>query len=187
MKHSEIRQQIVSTASQLFYSNGYNLTGINEIIDKAGIAKATLYNHFASKEDICLAYLQHKNNTFRTDIAAFCKSKTAGRDQILALFDYLLSFFGENDFNGCWCIKTVSEIPKDNEKIRAEIKTQKESLITFISSLVAENLPHMEESESLALSRKIYLLYESAVAESHLHQSDWPIREMKSLCTQIIA
>jgi len=43
-----------------------------------------------------------------------------------------------------------------------------------------------EEKEINSLSRQIYLLYESAVSESHLHQEDWPIKETKQLCAQII-
>ena len=57
MKHSEVKNRIIETASSLFYKNGYNATGINEIISETGIAKATLYNHFKSKEDICLAQI----------------------------------------------------------------------------------------------------------------------------------
>ena len=71
MKHALVKDHIIQTASHLFYQNGYNLTGINEIIKEAGIAKATLYNHFKSKEDICIAYLQYKNASFITEIKAF--------------------------------------------------------------------------------------------------------------------
>ena len=56
VRKSDIRENIVKTASELFYRNGYNSTGINEIIRESGIAKATLYNHFKSKEDLCLSY-----------------------------------------------------------------------------------------------------------------------------------
>ncbi len=186
MKRAEIKQHIVETASFLFYTKGYNLTGINEIISEAGIAKATLYNHFKSKEDICLAYLTHKHATFLKDIEQFCASKTFGEEQVLALFDFLDLFFQDRDFNGCWCIKTVSEIPKDNERIRTEIKRQKKELIKFIKALISINL-ELEETRNLdTLSRQIYLLYESAVAESHLHQNAWPIAESKDLCSRII-
>ncbi|MCG8332251.1 MAG: TetR/AcrR family transcriptional regulator [Chitinophagales bacterium] len=186
MKHSEVKNRIVETASFLFYKNGYNSTGINEIISEAGIAKATLYNHFKSKEDICLAYLQFKNTTFLNDIKAYAISKPKGKTQILAIFDFLQQFFRDKDFNGCWCIKTVSEIPKDNERIRNEIQTQKNLFIQLITGLVASNLTGIEEKEINALTRRIYLLYESAVSESHLHQEDWPIKEAKILCSQII-
>lgn len=186
VKHSEIRQHIIKTASTLFYGNGYNSTGINEIIAEAGIAKATLYSHFKSKEDVCVAYLKFKNSTFLEDIAKFCKSKPTGKQQILAIFDFLQSFFLSSDFNGCWCINTVSEIPKDNEKIRMEIQQQKEKFIGLISDLVNNNLPNLTKAQTTSLSKQIYLLYESAVSESHLHKADWPIIETRKLCSQII-
>ena len=187
MKHSEIKQSIIETASSLFYRNGYNSTGINEIISETGIAKATLYNHFKSKEDVCLAYLQYKNSVFVKDIKAHCQSLTVGKSQILGVFDFLQLFFLDRDFNGCWCIKTVSEIPKENQKIRSEIQRQKSQFILLISDLISNNLNNLTKDQTQSLSRKVYLMYESAVAESHLHQDDWPIKEMRSLCSQIIS
>ncbi|MEM9545182.1 MAG: TetR/AcrR family transcriptional regulator [Bacteroidota bacterium] len=187
MKQSNVRDRIIETATSLFYRNGYNSTGINEIIAKAGIAKATLYNHFKSKEDICLAYLKFKNTTFLKDIEAYCTSKKTGKTQILAIFDFLQLFFKDKDFNGCWCIKTVSEIPKENEVIRNEIQLQKNLFIALITKLISTNLPHIEKTERKnALARQLYLLYESAVGESHLHQEDWPIIEAKNLCAYVI-
>ncbi|MDE3743262.1 TetR/AcrR family transcriptional regulator [Maribacter polysaccharolyticus] len=186
MKHSEIKNRIIETASSLFYKNGYNSTGINEIISQAGIAKATLYSHFKSKEDICIAYLRFKDASFIKDIEAFVTSKPKGKAQILAIFDFLELFFQTKDFNGCWCIKTVSEIPSDNEVIRNEIQKQKNSFIQLISKLIANNLEEIKTEEISSLSRKIYLLYESAVSESHLHQKKWPIQETKNLCSSLI-
>lgn len=186
MKHSEIKQHIIETASFLFYRNGYNSTGINEIISEAGIAKATLYNHFKSKEDICLAYLEFKNTTFLKDIEAYCQSKREGRGRLLALFDFLHEFYQDRDFNGCWCIKTVAEIPKDDIRIKSEIIKQKQMLIALIAQLIENNIGSIDHEDVASLARRIYLLYESAVGESHLHQADWPISEAKSLCREII-
>lgn len=58
MARQDTRDHIINTASELFYNQGYNLTGINEIIEKAEIAKATLYSHFKSKEELIQAYLE---------------------------------------------------------------------------------------------------------------------------------
>lgn len=186
MKHPEIRQKIIETASLLFYKNGYNSTGINEIISEAGIAKATLYSHFKSKEDICLSYLQFKNEAFLSEIEAYCKSRPKGQSQLFAIFDFLLIFFLDKDFNGCWCLKTVSEIPEDNIRIREEIQKQKNSFIQFLEKLVNNNIGQLSNRDIKTLTSGIYLLYESAVAESHLHQSDWPIKEAKNLCAKIL-
>lgn len=187
MKHSEVKNRIIETASSLFYRNGYNSTGINEIISESGIAKATLYNHFKSKKDICLAYLRFKDASFNADIEAFTSSKPKGEKQVLALFDFLELFFQTKDFNGCWCVKTVSEIQNSNQTIRNEIQKQKNAFIQLITKLVANNLDNIKSEEINSLSRQIYLLYESAVSESNLHQSDWPIKETKKLCKVIIA
>ncbi len=186
VKHSEIKSRIIETASSLFYRNGYNSTGINEIISQTGIAKATLYSHFRSKEDICLAYLRFKDTAFIEEIEAFVTSKPKGQTQILAIFDFLELFFKTKEFNGCWCIKTISEISLDNVIIRNEIQSQKNRFMQLISTLITNNLRDFNENEINSLSRKIYLLYESAVSESHLHQEDWPIKEAKSLCMEII-
>ncbi|MGY0392638.1 TetR/AcrR family transcriptional regulator [Bizionia sp. KMM 8389] len=186
MKHTEVKQKITETASFLFYKNGYNSTGINQIIAEAGIAKATLYNHFKSKEEICLAYLQYKNTSFLKNFNAYVNSKPSGKSQILAMFDFLQLFYQDQDFNGCWCIKTVSEVPKDNTLIRTEIQTQKNDFITLIAELISKNIDAIKDNQIQTLARQIYLLYESAVGESHLHQEDWPILESKNLCEKIL-
>ena len=186
MKHAEVKSRIIETASYLFYKNGYNSTGINQIISEAGIAKATLYNHFKSKEEICLAYLKHKNVSFLEDFETFTTSKKQGKEQLLAIFDFLTLFYQQKDFNGCWCIKTVSEIPKDNKVIRDEIQLQKNSFIALIMKLVTANMEGIDEAQTASLARQIYLLYESAVGESHLHQEDWPILESKNICERLI-
>ncbi|MEL7146310.1 MAG: TetR/AcrR family transcriptional regulator [Bacteroidota bacterium] len=186
MKHSEIRDRIIETASALFYQNGYNATGINEIIAESGIAKATLYAHFKSKEDVCIAYLRHKDVTFMKEIGEFARSKEKGVGQVLAVFDFLQQFFEDQDFNGCWCLKTVAEIPKDNERVKAEIQWQKERFLELIKNLVLDNVPDSGEVAATSLAKRVYLLYEGALSESHLHKSDWPIQEAKDLCAQIL-
>jgi len=186
MKHSLIKQNIIETASDLFYKNGYNLTGINEIIRESGIAKATLYNHFKSKDDICLAYLNYKNSAFLTSIEAFCAKAPKGKGQLLSLFDFLENFFDSKDFNGCWCINTISEIPAGNEKIINSIQFHKQQFISFIEKLISANFTDNSAKKNTKLAKRIYLLYESAVSESHLHQNKWPIASTKEICQLIL-
>ncbi len=187
MKGTAIHQHIIETASNLFYKNGYNATGINEIIAEAKIAKATLYNHFKSKEDICLAYLGFKHARFIKDISTYCLNKKQGDAQVLGVFDFLLKFFKDKDFNGCWCIKTVAEIPNDNKRIRSVIQEQKNELIDLIHSLVIKNIDGLTKKEERTMARQVYLLYESAVAESHLHKADWPIKESRKVAIKMVS
>lgn len=186
MKNSPVRQNIIETASRLFYQHGYNLTGINEIIKEAGIAKATLYNHFKSKDEICLAYLEYKNVAFLKDIETFARKAKQGVDQCLALFDFLDIFFENNEFNGCWCINTVSELPREEEQIREEIQRQKHKFIGMIHQLISDNLEIHSTQETELLAKQVYLLYEGAISESHLHQEKWPIEAGRRLCKKLL-
>jgi len=187
MKRSKIKDHIIETASRLFYKNGYNSTGINEIISEAGIAKATLYNHFKSKDDVCLAYLNHKNTVFLKELKSYCSSKNVGNDQLLGIFEFLEDFYSNVEFNGCWCIKTIAEIPKEDQKIRKEIQNQKKLFMDLIKSLLVFNKANLGSDRINSLTKQIYLLYEGAVSESHLHGDNWPIKESKNVCELILS
>ena len=186
MKKSAVREKILDTASKLFYKNGYNRTGINEVIAESGIAKATLYHHFKSKEDLCVAYLAYKNETFLREIGSYCREKQSGEEQMLAIFDFLSEFFVGGDFNGCWCVRTIAEIPKDDQKIRSEIQKHKADFLALIRSLVSQNYPQKSEEEVHIMSKQFYLLYEGAIGESHLHQESWPIQAAKQMGKSIL-
>jgi len=182
----DTRDIIITTASTLFYDKGYNLTGINEIIDKAGIAKATLYNHFKSKEDLCIAYLESRDSNLLENIKNFCDSKPKGNRRLTAVIEFLIPFFDNKDFNGCWCIRTVAEVPKDNKRIKQKIKANKNLFLGFIKNLVKENKPKLTKKKQEKLAARIYLLYESAVSESHLQEDAWPIHENLGLLKSIL-
>tara|TARA_R110000796_G_scaffold183498_1_gene299924 strand:+ start:58795 stop:59364 length:570 start_codon:yes stop_codon:yes gene_type:complete len=187
MKKSELREHIIKVASELFYANGYNTTGINEIIANAGIAKATLYSHFKSKDELCIAYLKNMNQVFMDDLDAFITSKKEIKLQLLGIFDFLREFYYKPNFNGCWSIKCIAEIGKENHAVRQEIQNQKTGLLSYLKDIISTNLPNNSNAETEKLSNTIYLLYESAICESHLHQSDWPIYSAKSIANQVIS
>ena len=182
MKHAELRQHILQTASNLFYTQGFNGTGINEIISASAIAKATLYSHFSSKDELCLAYLQTKNESFLLDISNFCEVRPNGAPQIMAIFDYLLTLYTKPNFNGCWNVNTLAELAPENEIIRKEIKKQKTYFINFLKTVLLSNFPILDKPSASKLARKIYLLFESAWVESNVHKAKWPIMDSKEMC-----
>ncbi|WP_395765358.1 TetR/AcrR family transcriptional regulator [Elizabethkingia anophelis] len=56
------RERILATATILFHRQGYNNTGINQIIIKSGVSKATFYDHFKSKDDLCIEFFKKDIN-----------------------------------------------------------------------------------------------------------------------------
>ncbi|MEM9260628.1 MAG: TetR/AcrR family transcriptional regulator [Bacteroidota bacterium] len=186
MKSSTVRSTIIETASELFYKKGFNSTGINEVIKEAGIAKATLYSHFRSKDELCLAYLQHRHAAFIEGIEAAALAAPADGSQLVALFDFLEAFYHTKDFTGCWAQRTISELPTGGGAVRKEVLTQKQELIRLIERLVASNRPQLTEGAQQALARQIYLLYEGAVSESYLQADSWPIASARNICKALL-
>ncbi|MEL7001476.1 MAG: TetR/AcrR family transcriptional regulator [Bacteroidota bacterium] len=182
-KRLPVKERLVETASRLFYEKGYNRTGINEILEKSEVAKASMYQHFRSKEEICLAYLRRKDEGFISDLKNHLDTLPKGKERIMGLFSFLKEFYHQDGFRGCWCLNTISEIPKDDKEINAEIRTQKNNFRALIYALVKENLKTKNEKR---LADRLYLLYEGAIIESQVHTEIWPIEEAEELASAII-
>ncbi len=178
-----VRERLISTASDLFYQNGYNNTGINEVIEKAKVAKASLYNHFKTKDDLCVAYLQNKEDKFLSDLKASLKGKQKGKLQILGLFDHLRDVYRHDDFKGNCSINILAEIPKENKKIREEVTMHKSKLKSFIKELVEKN---SDTEYPDKLTNKLFLLFEGALMESYVQQDSWPIKEAKDIALTLL-
>src|ERR1700754_649072 len=101
MKPVVVLDKIMETADRLFYEQGDNLTGINQIIEEAGISKPSLYNHFRSKTDLLLAYLDQLYAKWFDGLDVFSKKSDTPFDKLIALFDYRISRQIANGYKGC--------------------------------------------------------------------------------------
>ena len=187
MRKLNVREHIINTASDLFYVNGYNSTGINEIIDKCGIAKATLYHHFKSKETICIAYLEQRHTVFLKGLKEFTIKASSSKQQLLSIFDFLREIYRKGNFYGCSSINILGELSPDNLNILNVIQKQKKELLLYLGEIVGDNITNISIAETEKISGGIYLLYESAIMESHLHKNDWPIHLAKSIAPSLFS
>jgi len=181
MQRAQLHQHIINTAGVLFYSQGYQSTGINQIIDRCDIAKATLYSHFKSKEDICIAYLTQRHEQFIASLKTYVDRRKIGKNKLLAIFDYLNDLFRSDDFYGCWDLNILGEISHRQTSLVNLLQKQKKALLLLLGEVVSDNIENLSKAEIEKVSGGIYLLYESAITESYLFKSDWPIYLSKSI------
>jgi AcrR family transcriptional regulator len=88
------REQIVTEALKLFYRNGFNATGVDRISAEAGVSKKTLYNHFKSKDELVLATLRQRDESFRNKFMRDTERlASTPRERLLSLFDALQGWF----------------------------------------------------------------------------------------------
>jgi AcrR family transcriptional regulator len=108
----EPRQRILDSAYDLFARRGIRGVGIEEVIERAAVAKATLYRHFASKDDLALAFLERREELWtRQFVEAGAKGRGATpEEQLLAIFDVFDGWFRRDDFEACSFINVLLEL-----------------------------------------------------------------------------
>lgn len=119
---SDKREELTHTALQLFYDNGINAIGINEILTRSGIAKKTLYSHFKSKEALLLAALQLRHEKFISWLEENLREATSDTDAVNRLFGALVRWFNDEEaalghFKGCFFINTSAEFSNDDSPV----------------------------------------------------------------------
>ena len=108
----EARQRILGTAYTLFSRRGIRAVGVDEVIARAGVAKATLYKHFPSKDDLVLAFLERREQLWTREwVEAEARRRGATAEgQLLAIFDLFDEWFRKQDFEACSFIRVLLEI-----------------------------------------------------------------------------
>lgn len=104
------RERILATAADLFYGRGIRNVGIDEIIARAGVAKASLYKHFDSKDALIVEFLRRRDAAWREWFEAAVEARaTKPKDRLLAVFDLLEEWFAQDDFRGCEFVNAAVE------------------------------------------------------------------------------
>src|ERR1700740_2892554 len=100
-RRTSARERLLAAADELFYENGVNLVGIDRIIEHAGVAKASLYDCFGSKEELIRAYLQRRHEARQVRLQDWLARYATPRQKILGVFDYMVEITAKPDFRGC--------------------------------------------------------------------------------------
>src|SRR5919204_607468 len=105
------RERILDSAYDLFSRRGIRAVGVDEVIRRAAVAKATLYRHFRSKDELVLAFLQQREQLWTKDWVE-TEARRRGEtpeEQLLAIFDLFDEWFRNEDFEGCSFINVLLE------------------------------------------------------------------------------
>lgn len=118
------RERILNTAYELFSHRGIRAVGTDEVIERACVAKATLYRHFPTKNDLVLAVLERREEVWTHGLIA-AQSERLGdtpEEQLLAIFDVMHDWFQNRDgYEGCSFINVLLELGPDHPAGRASV------------------------------------------------------------------
>ena len=105
------RERLLQAAGELFYAEGIQSVGIDRVIERAGVAKASLYSTFGSKEQLVGAYLDARHAQVLGRLRAAVDAGEDPVERILAVFDAQAQLFGTPDYHGCAFIAATAEAP----------------------------------------------------------------------------
>jgi AcrR family transcriptional regulator len=159
------RDHLVETAQRLFAEGGYHATGIDKVLAEAGVAKMTLYKHFKSKDELILAALRRRDETFRNWFMREVERRApTPRARLLAVFDVLDEWFRGPRFNGCMFINASSEYGGREHPIHAAAAEHKRLLRAYLAELA--RVAGTRTGEDLA--RQLLLLIEGATVTAQV-------------------
>ena len=106
------RERILDASYELFSQRGIRAVGVNEVIERAGVATATLYRHFASKDELVLAFLHLREQRWTKDFveAGAMRRGSNPEERLLAIFDVLDEWFHRDDFEAGSFMKVLLEL-----------------------------------------------------------------------------
>lgn len=132
------RDQLIDTALDLFYREGFHATGIDRILSEAGVAKMTLYKHFRSKDALIEAVLQRRDEQFREWLMQYVESHAGTpRDRLLAVFDANEEWFRRPDYRGCMFLNAAAEFAGNAQPLARLADEHKRLLLGYLRGLAA--------------------------------------------------
>ena len=184
------RQQLIQTAFDLFYRNGIHAVGINQILQTSGIAKKTLYHHFASKQALIEAVLQYRDEKFYNWLAARVDAVKPGYDGLNELFNALDDWINNRvnlltDFHGCFFINTCAEFSDPKHPLHQISQQHKQK----VNSLIERQLRVLgvHEPAVYSMAESISLLKEGAIVMAHVQGKLSAAQKSKDMAWLILA
>ena len=176
------RERLLAAADELFYENGINLVGIDRVIEHAGVAKASLYDSFGSKEELIRCYLQARSERRQARIRERMAQFPAPRDKILSVFDVLGETVAQPNYRGCAFQRAGAEAGAGSaikgacDDSRAWIRTQFTELARAAGAADPESV-----------GRQLVVLYDGAGLAAHVDRDLDAPRAARALAERLLS
>src|SRR2546423_2188201 len=176
------RERILDAAYALFSRRGIQAVGVNEVIERAGVATATLYRHFPSKDELVLAFLDLREQRWTKDLieAEAMRRGSNPEERLFAIFDVLDEWFHRDDFEAGSFIKVLLELGPNHPAGGASVR-HLEQIRAIVRRLAEE--AGLRDTDSFAHSWHILMEGSIVVAAEGDTQA---ARRGKSMARQLI-
>jgi AcrR family transcriptional regulator len=157
------RERLLAAADELFYDEGVHTVGIDRVIERAGVAKASLYNTFGSKDELVQAYLERRQAVRRARLTERLASLNTPRERLLGVFDVLSELAAVPSYRGCAFANASAEYTPGGsiEAVCDEARGWLRNLFAELAAAAGARAPD-------ALAAQLVLLYDGAAVSTRM-------------------
>jgi len=138
-----VRERILATAVTLFYQEGVRAVGVDLVVERSGVAKTSLYRHFATKDDLVVAFLEQEDAEYWRDwekvsASVVAQGKEGARAELEAHLRFIAHHTAEPKYRGCPFLNVATEFPAPDHPARAVATRHKIELYRRLSALAKQ-------------------------------------------------
>lgn len=135
---SEARSRLLGTATELFYAEGLHSVGVDRILAEAQVTRATLYRHFAGKDDLLVAYLRQADEAVRARISAARDGNPDPDDVIRAVSRTIADDIRGPGFRGCAFLNAAAEYPDPGHPVHRAVLEHRQWFLATMTELFTD-------------------------------------------------
>jgi AcrR family transcriptional regulator len=184
--HVGARDKLLAVADRLFYARGIRAVGVKEIVDEAEVAKTSLYLHFASKDDLVLAYLERRAAEYMSGWRQVL-ADTVGQppdERLDAVFSTLRQFAATAEFRGCPFLNAAAELFDPEHPGHGPIMAYRR----FVrDELFGEIARAAGVSDPDRVAAGLQVLYDGALAGATIEDSTEPVERAGAISHDVLA
>jgi AcrR family transcriptional regulator len=179
---ASVRERLLTAANELFYDEGVHTVGIDRVIERAGVAKASLYGTFGSKDELVRAYLERRAFARRDRIAQRIAQYEEPRARVLSVFDLLAEIVAEPTYRGCAFVNASAEEPRGESKIRQVCNDQR----AWVRALFADLAREMGVADADRLGRQLGVLYDGVMIGASMDRDPSIVFEARAMAVDLL-
>ncbi len=181
LDRSSARDRLLAAADELFYEEGIHTVGIDRVIERAGVAKATLYNVFGSKDELIRAYLTARHVARQERIKNGLARYETPRERLLGVFDVLGEVFARPGFRGCAFLNASAEATAGSAV--ADVSGLSRA---WVRSLFTELSQAAGAADPDRLAQQLVLLYDGATVAARMDHEPTAAAAARAVATVLL-
>jgi AcrR family transcriptional regulator len=177
------RDRLLAASDELFYNEGVHTVGIDRVIEKADVAKGSLYYNFGGgKDELIEVYLFNRHQLWMQTVQAGIDRVDDPQAKILAVFEVLGDLFSKPDYRGCAFMNATAEAKEGSPEDLAATKFR-----AWIHGLFLELATAAGAEDAKELSDQLVILYDGATTTSQMDKTATPASTARRMAALVLA